>query len=78
MKIKDLIRKLKKLPPETKVLMSRDSEGNGFSYLYEISDGLKFNGEDIGFPELTDELRSQGYNKEDIIEGEEVICLWPA
>jgi hypothetical protein len=33
---------------------------------------------EIGYVEITDELRWQGYDEEDILEdGEKVIVLWP-
>lgn len=40
MKVKDLIKKLQKLDQNSEVVMSRDSEGNGFSPLEDVEAGV--------------------------------------
>jgi len=39
MKVKELINVLKRMPQESLVVLSKDSEGNGFSPLYEAEEG---------------------------------------
>lgn len=40
MKIKDLIKKLNKLDPDSEIILSSDSEGNSFNYLNNIESNL--------------------------------------
>ena len=60
MKNKDLIEQLQKLDPEMPVVMSRDSEGNGFSPVCDVElswqdgDGEAYADED--YEEYKDEL----------------------
>lgn len=82
MKIKELMELLKGFDPDTIVVMSKDAEGNGYSPLTEISSGDNYVAENswsgyVGPPELTDELRDEGYSEEDIVDGVPCIVLWP-
>ena len=56
MRVKDLIAMLQKMPPDKRVVMQIDSEGNGYNLLYGLDD------EDRYF------LESEGavYTKEDV------------
>ena len=66
------------------VVMSRDSDGTGFSPLTEVecaayrADGSR-SGE-TGIEALTDALREQGFGEEDVLSGAGVVpavVLWP-
>jgi hypothetical protein len=81
MKVRELIELLKAEDPEREVIMSKDSEGNGFSPFADLSRQsyeatTTWYGE-IGIEELTPELREQGFTEEDAIYDEKVIVLWP-
>lgn len=81
MKVKELIARLNELDPEDIVVMSKDSEGNSYSPLADIDSCVyaaetTWNGE-IGLRELTDTHREQGYTEDDLVEGENAVCLWP-
>jgi hypothetical protein len=83
MKVKELKELLNQYDDNDLVIMAKDSEGNGFSPLYEIEDGsykaeTTWYGE-VGLRELTSELIEAGYSEEDVLEnGENAIILWPA
>ncbi len=83
MKVKELIEKLKGIDGEKLVIMANDSEGNNFSPLSDIEAENKvyqanstWNGE-VGFAELTPELRNDGFIEEELIDGEPAIILFP-
>ena len=72
MTTKELIAKLKADDPKGTriVIMSRDSEGNGYSPLADISTGAyvadsTWSGE-VGLEELDDEARKEGYTEDDV------------
>ena len=74
MKIKELIAKLEKYNPEAIVIVQKDSEGNGYSPLYEVDDGhyqadSTWSGKPV-LVELTPELRSKGYSEADLARGD--------
>lgn len=76
--VKELIETLQELPQDAIVVMSRDSEGNGFSLLSDIESNCMFFEGEIKLAELTPELRSQGYEEEDVgEEGDRAVCFWP-
>jgi hypothetical protein len=77
MKVKELIEKLKKFDPEKLVILSKDSEGNYYDTLWEIDDGHTYKDNYIGYAKITPELKKQGYDEEDIMEGEPCIVLYP-
>jgi len=77
MTVKELIAQLRKEDQDRLVVMAMDSEGNGYSKLYEIFPCAY--GEDcIGLEELTDEDIEAGYGSEDVLEdGEPALPLRP-
>lgn len=80
MKIRQLIAELEKLDPELEVIVSTDSEGNGFDEMRVISPGYNYNPQDreIGISELTEEDINSGYTDEDVMEdGVPCVVLWP-
>jgi len=81
MKVKKLIELLQAEDPEREVIMSRDSEGNSYSPLDELStcSYRTLTGEmGLELSDLTSEARSQGYSEEDVPDdGVPTICLWP-
>jgi hypothetical protein len=80
MLIRELMELLADQDPDTVVVLSKDSEGNGFNKLEDYSTGYNFDHEDreIGIRDLTDELAEQGYTDEDVMEdGVPCIVLWP-
>lgn len=81
MKVKELIEQLQKVDPERIVIMSSDSEGNSYSPLSDFWEGAyladtTWSGE-VGFEKLTLELKEEGYDEEDILEGEKCIVMCP-
>ena len=81
MKVRELIELLQQVDPERVVVLSRDSEGNGYAVLSAVEtmaflpDGSY--GE-VYLEELTPELEAQGYSEEDVREdGEPALVLWP-
>ena len=87
MKVSELIALLEILPDDALVVMARDSEGNSYSPLRDITSGEIYAPEsrchgEIYLAELTPELMEQGYTDEDVYtaddrEGVEAIVLWP-
>lgn len=83
MTVKDLKQILLGVDEDKLVIMSRDSEGNLFSPLSDISTENEVYQADTTYmgevhsKELTPELKAAGYSKEDIGEGEDCIVLWP-
>jgi len=85
MLVKEFIELLKEEDKDRIVIMSSDREGNGHSPLSDISTAAylpdsTWSG-DIGLDRLeslTNELREDGYGKEDVItDGQKAIVLWP-
>lgn len=84
MKVSELIEHLSQLPPDAKVIISKDSEGNEYSPLASLWSGGHAPEEgcpwfsQVGFLELTEELIEDGYTEEDILEdGEPAVILCP-
>ncbi len=77
MKAKELAKELMK-HPERIVVNQTDSEGNGYYEVSGIWKGLFDSGEgEVGIEKLTNELRKEGYGKEDIPEnGKPAIILY--
>lgn len=77
MTIKELIEKLKDLPQDLPVIMSKDSEGNGYSPILDLDclwyipfskwSGDVYNSEDL------EELKLDGMGKG----AKKVVCFWP-
>ena len=82
MKVKNLIEQLQHEDPEALVVMAKDSEGNGYSPLSDYWVGAyrpesTYSGE-VGYSELTSELKEAGYGEDDIItDGEKAVILCP-
>ena len=84
MTVRELIAALQACDPDYLVVMSRDSEGNGFSPVAETAGennsyipDTEWSGE-IRIHHLTDELREHGYTDEDVdAEGQRAVVLWP-
>mgnify|MGYP005615571909 FL=1 len=81
MTVAELIELLKTVEQDRIVVMSKDSEGNGYSPFSGIFTAAyradsTWSGE-IGLEELTDEDRKQGYSDEDVIDGVPCIVLQP-
>jgi hypothetical protein len=77
MNVKQLIKRIEKLDPDMLVVMSTDSEGNGFDTLSSIETHSYKDGE-IGLLELTPELKERGYTDEDLlVGGKPAVVLWP-
>ena len=83
MKVKELIELLKQEDPEKEVIMSKDGEGNNFSPFADFGNvdtylaDSTWSGE-VGFSELTEELKKDGYEEEDILpDGVPALVLYP-
>jgi hypothetical protein len=80
MKIKELIKELSKLDPELLVVLSKDSEGNGYGECCDISKNYSFDGDEIKITKMTADLVDQGFGEDDLADGDEYIpcvVLWP-
>ena len=81
MTVKELIELLSKQDPDDLVVLSMDSEGNGFNEMADYSIMNYRTGGyagDIGYRELTEEMEKQGYAEEDVmLDGQPCIVLWP-
>jgi hypothetical protein len=82
MTVADLIKELQKHDPKRLVVMSKDSEGNGYSPLSSVETAAyradtTWSGE-IGLERLTPGLRKMGYSEEDVIQdGVPALVLGP-
>jgi len=77
MTAKELREQLANVGDDVIIVLSSDSDGNGFSEVSSCESMVYKDGE-IGFSELTDDLEEDGYGEEDILEdGEECVVLWP-
>lgn len=79
--IGQLIELLQKEDPERVVILSEDSEGNGYSPLARIWAGAYraesgWSGE-VGLERLTPEYEDIGYSEDDVIKGKPAIILSP-
>lgn len=82
MKAKELIELLQRVDPETEIVVSRDSEGNGYNKLGSVNvDEYAFRPDghevEIGLRTLTKELERQGYSDEDVLDGTPCVVIWP-
>lgn len=82
MTVKELIKELEQCNPDDLVVMSTDEEGNGFDTLVDVESNNVYVPKDreIHIKKLTKALRSQGYTKEDLYEGDDAVdcvVLWP-
>ena len=81
--VQQLIDRLNKVENKDRlVVMSKDSEGNGFSPLYDFGEEA-YAAETtwygyVGLEKLTEEDRKKGFSEEDVIEdGVPALVLWP-
>jgi|AGTN01.3.fsa_nt_gi hypothetical protein len=81
MTVGELVEALSKEDPSRLVVMSRDSEGNGYSPLSHFWTGA-YRAEttwygDMGLEALTEKDRQSGFGEEDVIEGVPALVLKP-
>lgn len=67
-----LIKELKKIKGNPKIIVSSDAEGNSFGPLYQISDGLKYDPENREILDEEDAYEETGQNLQ------KCIVLWPS
>jgi len=72
----DLIHILAAQDPHSLVLLSSDSEGNELNDLYGLEAGSFKDGK-FGLKELTDDLENLGYTEADVVNGQDVVVLFP-
>ena len=72
MSVQELIELLQKFPPQMLVVMSRDSEGNGYGPLHAMGQGYYNSGEFVDTLEYVEEYFVESVQKTD-----ECVCLWP-
>ena len=82
MKVRELIKKLQSEDPEREVICQQDSEGNGYSPLYDWWTGAYQAdaawGEEAGPESITDEMREQGMGDDDVMsDGVPALFLCP-
>lgn len=66
MTVKQLIKQLSKMDQNRIVVVSMDPEGNGFSTVEAINDGMRFQDGEIGYEKITPTMKTQGYTEDDI------------
>ncbi len=82
MTVSELIKELQRVDGNRKVVLQKDSEGNGYSPLYNIWEGAylaetDWSGEAY-LETLSDNDKKQGYTEEDVREdGEKAVFLSP-
>jgi len=74
MTVKELIENLRSIDPETKIVMSKDAEGNGFSPLSEIDPAAWYQAETTWSGDV---LHPDDYDPDDAEGLEKVVCFWP-
>lgn len=85
MKVKELIEALQTCNPNDLVVLAKDAEGNDFSPVVEISEGMygpdsTWSGQ-VKLRELMPELEEEGYTDEDVGDPDEgavnCVTIWP-
>jgi len=81
MTVGQLITELQTFASDRIVILSKDIEGNAYSPLYAVHTGAykaetTYSGQG-GLERLTDELKKQGYDEEDIVDGMSSAILYP-
>ncbi len=83
MKVRELIEELKKVEQEMEIVISKNSEGNGYSLLSDITISgyvadSTWSGERV-YTKLTDEMINiYGFTEEDVDhDAKEHLFLWP-
>lgn len=84
MNVAQLKSELEGLPDDMLVVMSRDSEGNGFGPLAAIETNSRYQAHngwsgEVGLKEITPDLKERGYTEEDLApaSASECVVLWP-
>jgi hypothetical protein len=72
----ELMTELAKYEPDTIIVLSRDPEGNGYSPAYNC-EGMNYEDGEVGYGELTEDLKDAGYGEEDIRSGVPALVIWP-
>lgn len=60
-----------------KVILQRDSEGNGFEECYGVWAAAQNSHGDVGYESLTEKQRDAGYGDDDIVKGKKVLVIQP-
>jgi hypothetical protein len=81
MTVQELIALLQDQDQDRIVVMSKDGEGNCYSPFDGVST-CSYRAEttwygEIGLEELTEENIEDGYDEDDVVDGEKALCLWP-
>jgi hypothetical protein len=66
MKVSRLIQLLQEMPQDSTILVSIDSEGNGYREVTTVDEGYKFYDGDLYLSELTDRDLEAGYTEADL------------
>lgn len=82
MKVGELKALLAGVDDDREVVMSRDSEGNGYSPLAQVDDESTYRADstwagEVGPEAITDEMRAQGWTDEDMVGGVPAVVFWP-
>ena len=82
MNVKELKKALEGVDDNRIVVMSKDGEGNSFSPLSDLDENHNYKADstwsgEIGFAEMTEELKADGYSEGDLLDGEPALILWP-
>lgn len=78
MKVRELIAQLMRCDPDAIVVLSRDSEGNGFQEARNVEPNMTFNEAEVWYRQLTPKMREQGYTDKDVCtDGQLAVVLWP-
>ena len=77
MTVGELREKLAKCDSERLVVLSRDSEGNGYSTVHSVDDSMTFKDGEVGLESLTPEDIKNGYGEEDVKEGSPCVVIYP-
>jgi hypothetical protein len=77
MTVKELIEALSECDPNDHVILSRDSEGNGYLPVWDIEEMMYHDGE-VYIRELTEDMIEKGYTEDDLCPyGTKAVVLWP-
>ncbi len=82
MKVRELLKMLEGVDGERLVVLQKDSEGNGYSPLYDVDYESSYihDSREVRYEKLTPELKKLGYTEEDVDtanEGVAAIVLQP-
>lgn len=78
MNVADLIKKLEKMPPDALVVMSCDSEGNGYSELRVVAGDQAFDASEARIGFVPGAEMPSGFGEEDVMhDGVPCVVFWP-